>query len=67
MILIVVSPIAALLVFGVAMEWARDRSRTKAFAQPDTTFLSDPEREWSGVYPSANDDTTARSTPPIFA
>ena len=53
MILVVVSPLAALLVFGVAMEWARIRSSTKAFAQSDTTFLREQEEEWSGLYVSA--------------
>ena len=53
MILVVVSPLAALLVFGVAMEWARSRSSTKAFAQSDTTFLREQEEEWSGLYVSA--------------
>jgi hypothetical protein len=53
MILVVVSPLAALLVFGVAMEWARSRSSTKALAQSDTTFLREQEEEWSGLYVSA--------------
>jgi hypothetical protein len=54
MILVVVSPLAALLVFGVAMEWARSRSSTRALAQSDTTFLREQEEEeWSGLYVSA--------------
>jgi hypothetical protein len=50
MILVVVSPLAALLIFGVAMEWARNRSSTKAFGRSDTTFLGEQEEEWSGLY-----------------
>jgi hypothetical protein len=58
MILVVVSPLAALLVFGVAMEWARSRSSTKALAQSDTTFLREQEEEWSGLYVSATGSQT---------